>query len=54
VAAVSANGLIDISMVYHYIRGQDTIKLYMACNVLVGLGILNTPERERRYRMPRV
>jgi hypothetical protein len=34
VAAVSANQLVDVSMVYHYIRGQEVIKLYMACSVL--------------------
>ena len=30
VAAVAANQLVDVSMVYHYIRGQEVIKLYMA------------------------
>lgn len=34
VAAVAANQLVDVSMVYHYIRGQEVIKLYLAVSVL--------------------
>lgn len=34
VAAVAANQLVDVSVVYHYIRGQEVIKLYLACSVL--------------------
>ena len=33
-AAVAANNAVDVSVVYHWIRGQDVIKLYMACSVL--------------------
>ena len=33
-AAVAANQAVDVSVVYHYIRGQEVIKLYMACSVL--------------------
>ena len=34
VAAVAATGSVDVSMLYHYIRGQEVIKLYLACSVL--------------------
>jgi uncharacterized membrane protein YgcG len=33
-AAVCANQLVDVSMLYHYIRGQEVIKLYLAISVL--------------------
>ena len=34
VAAVAATGSVGVSMLYHYIRGQEVIKLYLACSVL--------------------
>ena len=34
VAAFTAVKLVDVSVVYHYIRGQEVIKLYLACSVL--------------------
>ena len=33
-AAFAAVKLVDVSVVYHYIRGQEVIKLYLACSVL--------------------
>ena len=33
-AAFAAAKLVDVSVVYHYIRGQEVIKLYLACSVL--------------------
>ena len=32
--AVVAAGHVDVSVLYHYIRGQEVIKLYLACSVL--------------------
>ena len=32
--AVIAAGHVDVSVLYHYIRGQEVIKLYLACSVL--------------------
>lgn len=32
--AVTYTHMLDVSVIYHYIRGQETIKLYMACHVL--------------------
>jgi hypothetical protein len=32
--AVAAVGSVDVSVLYHYIRGQEVIKLYLACSVL--------------------
>ena len=32
--ALAAAGHVDVSMLYHYIRGQEVIKLYLACSVL--------------------
>ena len=32
--AVMYTHMIDVSVIYHYIRGQEVIKLYMACHVL--------------------
>ena len=32
--AVASTHAVDVSVMYHYIRGQDVIKLYMACYVL--------------------
>ena len=34
IAAFTAVKLVDVSVVYHYIRGQEVIKLYLACSVL--------------------
>jgi hypothetical protein len=32
--AVTYTHMLDVSVIYHYIRGQEVIKLYMACHVL--------------------
>ena len=34
VGATFAAGRVDVSVLYHYIRGQEVIKLYLACSVL--------------------